>query len=90
MARAKWSLCLRTLAGRQGGRAPQLEADLVVALARGAVRHGVRAHRGRDLDLLLGDQRPRDRRAQQVHALVQRVRPAARMRMLRNSLLAEQ
>ena len=61
----------------QSGRTPELEADLVVPLARGAVRDGVRADRDRDLYLLLRDQRPRDGRAQQVHALVQRVCPGA-------------
>ena len=62
---------------KQPGRAPELEADLVVPLARGAVRDRIRADRNRDLYLLLRDQRPRDGRAQQVYALVQRVCPGA-------------
>ncbi len=48
----------------------ELEAYLVVTLAGGAVAHGVGAHLAGDLDLLLGDQRPGDRRAEQVEALV--------------------
>ena len=51
----------------------QLEADLVVALAGGAVGDGIGAGLQRDLDLMLGDQRPRDRGAEQVLALVERV-----------------
>ena len=48
----------------------QLEADLVVALAGRAMRHRVGADLLGDLDLLLGDQRPRDRGAEQILALV--------------------
>ena len=48
----------------------QLEAHLVVALAGRAVRHGVGAGFVGDLDQALGDQRTRDRRAQQVFAFV--------------------
>ena len=44
----------------------ELEAHLVVALAGRAVTDGVGADLARDLDLLLGDQRPRDRGAEQV------------------------
>ena len=51
----------------------ELEAHLVVALAGRAVTDGVGAGLARDLDLLLGDQRPRDRGAEQVDALVERV-----------------
>ena len=48
----------------------ELEAHLVVALAGGAVTDGVGADLARDLDLLLGDQRPRDRGAEQILPLV--------------------
>src|SRR3954468_10350813 len=51
----------------------ELEADLVVALSGRAVRHRVRADLLRDLDLLLRDQRARDRRAQEIDALIKRV-----------------
>ena len=51
----------------------ELEADLVVALAGRAVGHRVGAGLARDLDLALGDQRPRDRRAEQVLAFIDRV-----------------
>ena len=53
----------------------ELEPDLVVALAGGAVGDRIRAQRCRDLDLALGDERPRDRGAEQVHPLVERVGP---------------
>ncbi len=51
----------------------QFEAHLVVALAGGAMGDGVGAHFLRDLDLLLGDQRPRDGGAQQIDALIDRI-----------------
>ena len=51
----------------------KLEADLVVALAGRAMGHRIRAHLVRDLDLLLRDQRPRDRSAQQIDAFINRV-----------------
>lgn len=38
----------------------ELEADLVVALAGGAVRDRIRTDGAGDLDLALGDQRPRN------------------------------
>src|SRR5690606_7672148 len=51
----------------------ELEPHLVVALAGGAVRHRIGAGLVRDLDLTLGDQRPRDRGAEKIHAFIQRV-----------------
>ena len=57
--------------GRQG-HVGQLEADLVVALAGGAVGDGVGLVPAGAVDLGLGDQRPGDGRAQQVLALVDR------------------
>ncbi len=52
------------------GHDGQLEADLVVALAGGAMGHGVGAFHLGDLDHALGDQRAGKRGAQQVFALV--------------------
>ena len=48
----------------------ELEAHLVVALAGGAVADGVGSGPPGDVDLRLADQRSRDRRAEQVDALV--------------------
>jgi hypothetical protein len=48
----------------------ELEADLVVALAGGAMGDGVGADFLGDLDEALGDQRPGDRGAEQIDALV--------------------
>ena len=50
-----------------------VEADLVVALARAAVGHGVAALAVGDLDEQLCDERSRQRGGQRVDALVQRV-----------------
>ena len=52
----------------------QLETHLIVALARRAVRDGVRALRFRNLNETLGNQGTRERRAQKVLALVYRLR----------------
>ena len=51
----------------------KLEAHLVVTLAGRAMGDGIGADFLRDLDLLLGDQWPRDRGAEQILALVKRV-----------------
>ena len=51
----------------------ELEADLVVAFAGGAVADRVGIDLARDLDLALGDQGPRDAGAEQVQPLVERV-----------------
>ncbi len=67
----------------------QLEPDLVVALAGGAVGDGVGAVRPRHLDLVLGDERPRDARAQQVLALVHRPGLEHRPEVIGDELLAQ-
>ena len=67
----------------------ELEADLVVALAGGAVADRVGADRPGDLDLALGDQRPGDRGAEQILALVDRVRPEHREDVVADELLAQ-
>ena len=67
----------------------ELEAHLVIALARGAMGHGVGAGRLGDLDLPLGDQRPGDRGAEQIDALVERVRPEHGEDEIAHEFLAE-
>ena len=67
----------------------ELEADLVVALAGRAVGDGVGADLAGDLDLALGDQRPGDRGAEQVGALVERVGAEHREDVVADELLAQ-
>ncbi len=67
----------------------ELEAHLVVALARGAMRHGIGAGQLGDLDLALGDQRPGDRGAEQIDALIERVRPEHGEDEIAHELLAQ-
>ena len=67
----------------------ELEADLIVALAGGAVADGVRARRLRDLDLALGDQRPSDRGAEQIDALVKRIGSEHREDEIADEFLAQ-
>ena len=67
----------------------ELEAHLVVALAGGAVRHRVGADFPGDLDLFLGDQRPGDRGAEQVDALVEGIGPKHREYVVADKLLAQ-
>ena len=66
----------------------ELEAHLIVALAGGAMRHRIRAGFARDLDLLLCDQRPRDRGAEKIKALVLRVGAEHREDVIAHELLA--
>ena len=58
---------------RVQGISGELEADLVIALAGGAMGDGVGAGRGGDLDQALGDQRPGDRGAEEVDTLIERI-----------------
>ncbi len=67
----------------------ELEADLVVALAGGAMADGVGADLAGDLDLLLGDQRTGDGGAEQVLALIDRVGPEHREHVVPHELLAQ-
>ena len=55
---------------RPQGVCAQFEANLIIALAGRTVRDTVGAGLARDIDQSLGDQRPRNRCAQQVLALV--------------------
>src|SRR4029453_585530 len=73
---------------RRQGRVGQLEADLVVALAGRAVGDGVGALLRRDLHLRPGDERARDRRAQEIGALVHGVGPEHREDEAADELLA--
>ncbi len=67
----------------------QLESDLVVALAGRAMTDRVGANLVGDLDLPFGDQRPRDRGAEQVLPLVQGIRAKHREDVVANKLLAQ-
>ena len=67
----------------------KFETYLVIALAGGAVRHGVGANLVGDLDLALGDQRARDRRAEQVLAFVQGVGAEHREHEIAHELFAQ-
>ena len=67
----------------------ELEAHLVVALAGGAVGDRVGAGLVRDLDQALGDQRPGDRGAEQVDALVERVHAEHREDEVADEFLAQ-
>ncbi|MFS8628689.1 MAG: hypothetical protein FWJ73_04935 [Limnochordales bacterium] len=80
LARADVPLAPRRDDGQQGveGLVRQLEAHLVVAFARRAVRHRVGAHLVRDFHLPLRDDRPGHRRAQQILSFVNGARPQDR------------
>ena len=67
----------------------ELEAHLIVALAGRAMRHRIGADLLGDLDLLLGDQRTRDRGAEQILALVERVGAEHREHVVAHELLAQ-
>ena len=67
----------------------ELEADLVVALAGGAMGDGIGADLAGDLDLAFGDQRPRDRGAEQVGAFIERVGAKHREDEVAHELLAQ-
>jgi hypothetical protein len=69
--------------------ANSMSAVRVVALAGRSVGHGVGVLLRRDLDLRLGDERPRDRRAEQVTALVHGIRAQHREEEVADELLAE-
>ena len=67
----------------------ELEAHLVVALAGRAMGDGIGAGQLGDLDLALGDQRPGDRGAEQIDALIERVRPEHGEHEVAHELLAQ-
>jgi len=67
----------------------EFEAHLIVALAGGAVADGVGAGFVDDVDQALGDQRPRDRGAEQVFALVHGVGAEHRENEVAHEFLAQ-
>ena len=67
----------------------EFEAHLIVAFAGGAVTHRVGARLARNFDLALGDQRPCDRGAEQVFALVNRVGTEHREHEVAHEFLAQ-
>ena len=67
----------------------EFEADLIVALACRTVANRIGAHHARNLDLPFGDQRPRNRRAEQIHALVDRIGPKHREHIIADEFLAD-
>ena len=67
----------------------EFESHLIVALAGGAMGDSVGADLLGDLDLLLGDQRPRDRGAEQVLALIKRIGAEHREHVVAHELLAQ-
>ena len=67
----------------------ELEADLIIALAGRAMRNRVGADLACDLDLALGDQRPCDRGAEQIGALVERIGAEHRIDEIPHELLAQ-
>ena len=71
------------------GIGAQLEADLIVALAGRAMGDGVGADLMGDLDQPLGDQRPGDRGAEQIGALVQRIGAEHRQHVVAHELFAQ-
>ena len=67
----------------------ELETHLVIALAGRPMGNGLGADLLRDLDLPLGDERPRDRRPQEIRALVERVRAEHREDVVAHELFAQ-
>ena len=67
----------------------KFETHLVVALAGGTMRHRVGADGARDLDLALGDQRARDRGAEEIDAFIERVRAEHREDIVAHEFLAQ-
>ena len=67
----------------------ELEPHLVVALAGGAVGHRIRAGLAGDLDLALGYERPRDRGAEQIDALIEGIGAEHRHHVVADEFLAQ-
>src|SRR5262245_60269533 len=67
----------------------EFEAHLIVALAGRAMSDSIGAGLPRDLDLTLGDEWPRDRGAEQVDALIERVGPEHGKYKVAHELLAQ-
>ena len=67
----------------------KLEANLVVTLAGGAMTHRVGTDFARNVDLCLGDQRPRDRGAEQILAFIDGVGAEHRKHEVTHEFLAQ-
>ncbi len=67
----------------------ELKAHLIVALAGGAMRDRIGAGLVGDFHQPLGDQRPRDRRAEQIDAFVERIHPEHREDEIAHEFFAE-
>src|SRR5699024_828799 len=74
---------------RHQGIGGQLETHLVIALAGGAMGNGIGAGLAGDLDHALGDQRARDRGAEQVFALIHGVGAKHWIYVIAHKLLAQ-
>ncbi len=68
---------------------PELEAHLIVALARRAMGHSVGANLSRDFNLLFGDQGPRNRRPQKIKTFILRVGPEHGEHIIADKFLAQ-
>ena len=67
----------------------EFEADLIVSLAGRTMRHRVGADLLGDLDLLLGDQRSRDRGAEQILSFIHRIGAEHRKHVVADEFLAQ-
>src|SRR5260221_6657955 len=67
----------------------ELEADLIIALAGGAMRHRIGANLFGDFDLLLRNQGPRDRRAEEILPLIHGIGAEHRKHVVADEFLAQ-
>ena len=74
---------------RLQGVIAEFEPHLIIALAGGAVTDRVGPHLAGDFDLLLGDQRPRDRGAEQIEPFILGVGAKHRKDIVAHEFLAQ-